>query len=841
MASRIEQAGPARPDTARPGASEERARSSLLVMVSLLLALAFAIVGVGGWKVLASLDAITDDLSRQMLSEKSALFGASHELGMLRAALASPDGSLAENSSLGTAAPTDSVDPIALRDRMSRTITALERLSDNEKIARQGSDASGVPWSSDLAEALRDLLRGHPVARDALEESEFRADLREQVDLLHARLGTAIEEAGFVDGATWERDFGSLRRLLDLSYWAAIATLLIALALLGTLTLAMAHARGAERRSTAHVARFRDYAETASDWVWDTDAELRLTEASAAAAEMLGLTSAAKASGAGEKRTLIEHFNDAGLSRRQGPRAVIEAMRNRRAFRDIVLELPAEPGEEGERTCRLSGKPCHGADGLFLGYRGTGTDITIKVRRDRQFRLLAERDHLTKLPTKVSLCERLSRELGGARRTDGMVTLLALDIDGLTDINEAFGHDVGDQVLVAATDRLGVLLREGDVLARLDGDEFGILLGGRVRDREWVASLADRCIDCLKAPFRITGRELHIGTSIGIAFYPEHGESVEELLEAADMALCAARAAGPSQWRYFDPEMNNELVLRQEIERALRRAIAERTLEIRFQPQVMLEGSELVGAEALVRWQHPKLGRVPPDLFVGIAEESGLVLDLGAWVLDQACRQAVTWPHGVVAVNVSPAQFARGDIVQQVEDILQQTGLEPSRLVLEITEGVLMRDEEAAIAELTRLHEIGVRLAIDDFGTGYSSLSYLKRFPVDEVKIDRSFLRDIETGEGDREIIRAIVSLARALGLGTIAEGVETTAQAELLRTLDCDQAQGYLYGGPLPADELRELLTASRDRGANAADRGMDGDSAAPPISGPADPSGTP
>ena len=837
MASRVEQTGPA-----QPGAPNERARSGLLVMVSLLLASAFAIVGIGEWKVLASLETTTESLARQLTSERNALFGASHELRMLRAALAPPDEVLAENPSLAPLARTGGIDPMALRDRLSRTIAALQRLSDDEKIAGRGSVASEVRWSSDLAEALRELFRRHAVARDASREGEFRADLREQADLLRSRLDSALEAAGFVDDVVWTRDFGNLRRLVDLSYWASIASLLIALALLGTLTLATLYARGGERRSTAHAARFRDYAETASDWVWDTDAELRLTDPSGAAAEMLGLASANGAMDAGEKRTVIEQLGDAGLSRRQGPRAVIEAMRNRRAFRDIVLEIPGEPGEEGERTFRLSGKPCHGADGLFLGYRGTGTDITIKVRRDRQFRLLADRDHLTKLPTRVSLCERLSRELGGARRTDGMVTLLALDIDGLSDINEAFGHDVGDQVLVAATDRLGVLLREGDVLARLDGDEFGILLGGRARDRDWVAGLADRCIDCLKAPFRIAGRELNIGTSIGIAFYPEHGESVEELLEAADMALCAARADGPSQWRDFDPGMNNELVLRHEIERALRKAIAEGTLEIRFQPQVMLEGAELVGAEALVRWQHPKLGRVPPDLFIGIAEESGLVHDLGAWVLDEACRQAVTWPGGTVAVNVSPAQFARGDIVQQVEDILQQTGLEPSRLVLEITEGVLMRDEEAAIAELARLHEIGVRLAIDDFGTGYSSLSYLKRFPVDEVKIDRSFLRDIETGEGDREIVRAIVSLAHALGLGTIAEGVETTAQAELLRTLDCDQAQGYLYGGPLPGDELRELLTASLHRGgATAADGGGDGKSTAPPISGPTDPPGSP
>ena len=390
-------------------------------------------------------------------------------------------------------------------------------------------------------------------------------------------------------------------------------------------------------------------------------------------------------------------------------------------------------------------------------------------------------------------------------------------MDGFKDINDTFGHDVGDALIVSVAERLAASIRDGDMLARLGGDEFAIVQTGVDHDSNEDAEFARRLLDGFGAPFRAMGKELVVGASIGITRFPTDGHTVEDLMKAADLALYSGKARGRGCFELFDQAMTQRLQHRRALETRLRRAIDAGSLELHFQPQMDLQSGEAVGAEALVRWHDPELGQVPPYEFVPVAEETGLILPLGQWVLETACAEAAQWASagldGVVAVNISPAQFTHQDLVAAVESALARTGLPPQRLELEITEGLLMGDTRTAIETLDQLRAMGVQLAIDDFGTGYSSLSYLKRFRVHKVKIDKSFVGDLENDEDDRRIVHAILMLGQALNLRTIAEGVETPMQSELLASLECDQAQGYLYAKPMPAEQVRRFWAHSRNR----------------------------
>ena len=432
------------------------------------------------------------------------------------------------------------------------------------------------------------------------------------------------------------------------------------------------------------------------------------------------------------------------------------------------------------------------------------------VRNEERTRHVAQHDPLTGLPNRTVFQQRLHDGLASARAGGGDVVLFALDIDRFKDVNDAFGHDLGDALLHAVAGRLGAVLPPGASLLRLGGDEFAVI--AEAPDQAKAAGQA--LLAAFARPFELDGRQLQIGTSIGFASFPADGASADDLLKAAELALAAAKTAGGNVVQAFAPSMRSDRERRKEIEADLRQAIADHDLAVYLQPQIHLASGRCLGAEALLRWQHPRHGWISPATFIPIAEESGLILPLGRWVMETACAQALAWggaaSDGVIAINVSPAQFVYGDIIADVRAVLARTGLPAARLELEITEGLLMQDAAAAIKTLQQLDDLGVQVAVDDFGTGYSSLSYLKRFKVHKLKVDQSFVRDIENDHTDRSIVRAIINLAASRGLRTIAEGIETPTQARVLAELGCEDGQGYLFARPMPAEDFLSYAGAA-------------------------------
>lgn len=438
-------------------------------------------------------------------------------------------------------------------------------------------------------------------------------------------------------------------------------------------------------------------------------------------------------------------------------------------------------------------------------------DITERKQAEETIRYMAYYDPLTDLPNRTLLNDRLTLALANARRSGDTVAMLFLDLDNFKTINDTLGHIVGDQLLQAVAERLRGCLREGDTIARLGGDEFTLLLP-RISHVEDAAKTAQKVIDALKEPFDFNGRELHVTTSIGIALYPNDGEDVLTLLKNADTALYRAKEQGRNNYQLYAPAMNSSALERLYLESSMRKALERGEFALHYQPQVNLNTGKIVGMEALVRWQHPEFGLILPAEFIPIAEETGLILPIGEWVLNTACKRGRAWQDAGyqdirVAVNLSARQFQQRDLIGVVKQALDESGLDPNYLELEITESAIMKDADAAVSILHKLKEIGIKVAIDDFGTGYSSLSYLKRFPIDILKIDQSFVRDITIDPDDAAIAKAIITLAHSLGLTALAEGVENVEQVEFLRSLKCDGVQGYLFSCPVPAEEATELL----------------------------------
>ncbi len=431
-------------------------------------------------------------------------------------------------------------------------------------------------------------------------------------------------------------------------------------------------------------------------------------------------------------------------------------------------------------------------------------DLRERRSSEKRIRFLAHHDALTELPNRLLLRETLEAAVRTGARRQACLAVLCLDLDGFKTINDAMGHAAGDALLRMVAQRLIASMGEDDFLARIGGDEFVILQQGQV-EPESAASLARTVIDQLARPFEIEDQLVTIGTSIGITLYPQDGQTPVELLKQADIALYRAKDLGRGTFCFFEPGMDMALRKRQELETELRRAIQNNLLNLHFQP--LFDGRcELVTFEALLRWTHPVLGPVPPTEFIPLAEETGLIIPLGEWVLRNACQTAMTWENGSrVAVNLSPVQFLRGDLPKLVRTVLAETGLPATRLELELTEGILIGNAEEALKQLLPLREMGVRLVLDDFGTGYSSLSYLHRFPFDKLKIDRSFIQNLTVDESQRAIVAAIISMSKTLRLQVTAEGVETIEQFELLSSQGCHELQGYLLGRPMPAaDALR-------------------------------------
>lgn len=449
----------------------------------------------------------------------------------------------------------------------------------------------------------------------------------------------------------------------------------------------------------------------------------------------------------------------------------------------------------------------------------TLTLITERKRSEQLIDYQAHYDPVTGLPNRFLFSDRLEERIRQAALHNERFALCCIDLDRFNQINDSLGHVAGDDVLVQVADRLRSALRPGDSLARMGGDEFTVVLGA-IPSAEEASRSVQALMSLLEQPFILAGHELFISASIGISLYPNDGTDPMTLLKHADNALYRAKAAGRNNVSWFVPELGRATLARLELGNQLRRAIDQHQFELHYQPLVSMSSGRVVGVEALLRWRHPERGLVAPGDFLAVAEERHLMTRISSWVLDEACRQTALWqqaghPAIYVAVNISAPQFERDEIVPRVAQALHHANLAPNSLVLEITESVLMRDPEGSAARITHLRSMGVKVAIDDFGTGYSSLAYLQRFPVDALKIDRSFVWGLSEQHASNQgaLIRAIVALAHSLGLSVVAEGVETPVQHGLLQALGCDVAQGFLYARGLPANELWEQIVSIHSR----------------------------
>ena len=472
--------------------------------------------------------------------------------------------------------------------------------------------------------------------------------------------------------------------------------------------------------------------------------------------------------------------------------------------------------DDGVHTYLTVKFPILGATGEIVAVGAVGTDITERKRAEAHIEHIALHDSLTDLPNRFLFHDRLENAVAQSKRSGSLLALLFLDLDDFKDVNDTLGHATGDELLKAVAERLKSYLRDSDTvgrhnttLARLGGDEFTILLTN-LSDPVGAATVADRIIEDLSRPFAVGGNVIHTGACIGIAIYPSHGGTPEELLKKADLALYRSKAEGRNKYHFYSEQMETEILARKDLERDLRAALAEGQLSLVYQPQMDIRSGSMVGMEALLRWNHPDRGAISPVEFIPVAEATGLIVPIGEWVLRQACAQNKAWqeaglPAFAVAVNLSAVQFRQKDLVATVDDALQQAGLDPAYLQIEITESVFMQDGAREV--LLNFRRSGIDISLDDFGTGYSSLSYLTRFPVDKIKLDSSFVRDIAHDTSNAAIIKAVVNLGHSLGMRVSAEGAETRDAVSILSAYGIDEIQGYYYSYPLTADAVPEFV----------------------------------
>ncbi|MBV1905907.1 MAG: EAL domain-containing protein [Pseudomonadales bacterium] len=502
-------------------------------------------------------------------------------------------------------------------------------------------------------------------------------------------------------------------------------------------------------------------------------------------------------------------FNDRRVGRRATRNAEVKlrclrasGTSNLRKSREVWTELTAKGiyQDEEERT-RES----------FMGTYGTARDISERKEAQELIDFQAYHDLLTRLPNRALLNDRLSLAITQAERNKRNLAVMFLDLDRFKLVNDTLGHSMGDRLLKAVSNRLQSCLRGGDTLSRIGGDEFALLLP-EVRTRDDVVVIAEKILDRLSTPFVIDGHELYVGASIGIAMYPEAGDSVESLIQNADIAMYHIKGRGKNGFQFFSDEMNSKFSTRLSLERELRTAISNNELRVFYQPQVDLSDGSIIGVEALMRWQHPERGLILPGEFLGVAEEAGFLTQLDFWVQSHAFNEIASWRESGLgdirlSVNMASNQMEKDSFVETFLESLYASGLPPERLKIEITENTIMHEMEIIVPKLKTLREKGIHIAIDDFGTGYSSLSYLQQFPVDTLKIDRSFVSDIRADQGDANIINAIVAMARGLKFDLIAEGVETRMQLRYLRSQGCSEVQGFIFSQPVPSDELIVML----------------------------------
>jgi diguanylate cyclase (GGDEF)-like protein/PAS domain S-box-containing protein len=546
-------------------------------------------------------------------------------------------------------------------------------------------------------------------------------------------------------------------------------------------------------------ARFRSLTELSSDWYWQQDAEFRFirfdgaqnfwtVEATVGKTRWdLGSINMSEADWEAHRETLLAH----------------------REFRELELCDVDAQGRVYWRS--ISGTPVFDAQGQFQGYRGVGRDITARKVAEEKIEKLAFYDVLTGLPNRRLLVDRLQHALASVDR-EGGGALLFLDLDNFKDLNDTHGHDVGDLLLQQVARRLQECVRGADTVARFGGDEFVVMLQGLAHapaeSARQAEQVARKVIASLNQPYMLGAVEHHSTPSVGVTLLVVESTTVDEVLKQADLALYEAKAAGRNTLRFFDPAMQALVAQRTAMELELRHGLSRQELVVYYQPVVDVAG-RMVGVEALVRWLHPQRGLVSPLEFIPVAEQTGLIIPLGAWVLEAACQQLARWAESsstaalTIAVNVSARQFRQPDFAQQVQDILRKTGADAKRLKLELTESLLLSDTQDAIAKMSTLQRFGVGFALDDFGTGYSSLSYLKLLPLQQLKIDQSFVRDVLTDPNDAAIARTVLALGKSLGFSVVAEGVETEGQRIFLRENGCTLFQGYLFGKPVPVQHL--------------------------------------
>ena len=537
------------------------------------------------------------------------------------------------------------------------------------------------------------------------------------------------------------------------------------------------------------------------------DASARIIICNQPYLDMFGLSPDVARPGCTMQR-LIEHRKETG-SFDGDVEAFCSAIIHKVSLGKATRQLTEAPGG---RAIEIINRPLKGG-----GWVATIEDITERTRAEEKIAHLAHYDGLTDLPNRIRFRERLEQLLEAIRPGE-QLAVLYIDIDEFKGVNDALGHAVGDELLKGVAARLRDCLEQTDVAARLGGDEFAVIQTA-IRDISETTRLVDQIHAAIRQPFDCAGHLITTDASIGIALAPGDGADLDQLLRNADLALYGAKGDGRRTYRFFEAGMDHRAKARRNLELDLRQAISDGGLEAYYQPVVHIEDGRISSCEALLRWRHPERGMISPAEFIPIAEDSGLINQLGLWVLNTACAEAATWPdHVRVAVNVSPVQFRSPTLALNVAAALAACGLPASRLELEITEAVLIRDDEAALEMLHQLRKLGVRIALDDFGTGYSSLSYLQRFPFDKIKIDRSFIRDIAGPGASSSIVQAVVNIAAASDMTTTAEGVETEQQRNLLHILGCTEMQGYLFSPAIPAVEVRQLLRSPRGFAVSAA-----------------------
>jgi diguanylate cyclase (GGDEF)-like protein/PAS domain S-box-containing protein len=544
--------------------------------------------------------------------------------------------------------------------------------------------------------------------------------------------------------------------------------------------------------------RFRGLVELSSDWYWEQDENLRFKSIEGKSARFLG-DSLGKT-----------------LWQLPGVRASEEQWTKHRAqvYRYLPFydfEFEHTDAEGAVRCVAISGSPVFDKDGAFAGYRGIGKDITERRRAEERIEFLAYYDALTSLPNRSFFSRQMNRALAKAKRHQRCLAVLFVDLDRFKNINDALGHEAGDKLLVEVANRLRGCLREEDIVSRLGGDEFVVLLDD-IDDPKHAATVARKILLHISRPITIEGYEYQMTASIGISVYPEHGVTLDTLMKHADVAMYMAKEEGKNNYQYYVEKANVHSFERLAFESGMRRALQRNEFVVYYQAKIDIRSGEVTGVEALLRWQHPERGLVSPAQFIPIAEETGLIVPIGKSVIRTACEQILEWdrqglPKLPIAINLSPRQFFDESLVADVSQIVDETGVDPRLLEFEITESMVMRQTERAMMLLTQLKAMGIRLAIDDFGTGYSSFAFLRKFPIDTLKIDRSFIKDIPEDPEDGALTTAMIAMGKALNLRVVAEGVEQKSQLVFLKEHACDEVQGFYFSVPVPPERLAELL----------------------------------